>query len=405
MRIRSVIISGIFFLLIGVFLGRITAPAQANVGSALQVLKGRSSSETKKVDFQLFWDAWKLVEDRYVKQPPDEQKMLEGAIDGMLGGLGDPYTAYMPADAAKQLEEDLKGSFEGIGAEIGFREEVLALIAPLPNSPAERAGLIPEDLIVEIDGTTTDELSLSEAVAKIRGKEGTMVTLGIFRKNWNEVRKIEIKRERIDVQGTNLSFVERDGKKLAILHILTFDNETAKETSAQLTEIQKQGAQGIILDLRNNPGGLLTSAVDIAGLFLPRGTQVVTESFRNGKENRLQTKTAPETTLPMVVLANGGSASAAEILAGALKDQAMIPLIGEKTFGKGSVQEIESLKDGSSIRLTIAYWLTPKGTHLEGEGITPDIEVGRSEEDRTAGRDPQRDKAVEVLMGRLPATK
>ncbi|MCA9375539.1 MAG: S41 family peptidase [Candidatus Doudnabacteria bacterium] len=388
----------------GTLIGRATAPSvgAGAEGDVTQVLSGRNSSETRDVDFKIFWEVWHLVEDKHVQQPLDYQAMLEGAIAGMLNGLEDPYTAFMSSSASEQFEEDLGGSFQGIGAEIGFRDQVLAIVAPLPETPAERAGLRAGDWILEIDGESTEELSLLEAVSRIRGERGTAVTLGILREGEDELLPIEIIRDEIDIKATELSFEERDGKKLAVLGILTFDQETTKEVKEQLDVIEKEGADGIVIDLRNNPGGLLNASIDIADLFLPDGQLVVTEQFRNGKKNEFHTKHGVTTDLPVVVLVNVGSASASEIVAGALKDQAGAPLVGEKTFGKGSVQELETLKDGSSVRITVAEWLTPAGTHLDGEGLTPDIEVAITNEDVEAGQDPQKEAALEELQTRIP---
>jgi carboxyl-terminal processing protease len=349
-------------------------------------------------DFSLFWDAWRVVQEDYVGTDPlDFQKMVYGAIDGMIGSLGDPYTNFMTAQDTKIFLEDVEGAFSGVGMEIGIRDEKLKVIAPLEGTPAEQAGLRADDHIVRIDEDTfTSDLTIDEAVSYIRGPEGSIVILSIFREGWQEPRDFEIKRAVISIPS--LRYEVKEGN-IAYVKLFQFSEALRVDFRDTARKIAASGADKIIIDVRNNPGGFLHVAVDIAGYFVDRGDIVVIEDFGEG-QNRYEHKATGRSELKnfkVVVLMNKGSASASEILAGALRDNNNILLIGEKSFGKGSVQEIKKLKDNSSIKVTIAKWLTPKGDLIAEKGLEPDIEVEITEDDFDSGRDPQLDLAIEEL--------
>ncbi len=354
----------------------------------------------KDLDFSLFWEAWRLIEEKYTDTSKiDKQKMFYGAINGMVDSLNDPYTVFMdPAETVK-FDEELSGVFDGIGAEIGVKKNIITIIAPLPDTPAEKAGLKAGDKIYKIDEIVVVDLSLNEVVSLIRGPKGTTVALTIVRGEETETREIKIVRNTIIVKSVELEFKNTDKGTIAHLKISRFGEETFSDVKIFSKEILKKGAKGIVLDLRNNPGGFLDSSVDIAGIFLPANRIVTIEKFNNdNKENYLTDGKNELGKIPLVVLANEGSASASEILAGALRDNRQIKIIGKKTFGKGSVQEVKDfIKDGSSIKITVAEWLTPSGKNINKEGISPDIEVEVSLEDFEAGKDPQMEKALEVL--------
>lgn len=365
----------------------------------------QNQGKPEDVDFELFWDTWRLLEEKYSDPSKiDKNKMLYGAISGMVKSLDDPYTAFMDPEDTKKFAEELNGTFEGIGAPVGIRKGILTIVdPPISDSPAERAGLKPLDKILKINETETTDLTIDEAVSMIRGPKGTVVTLTILREKETDTREIKVTRDTIIVKGVELSYKDSDKGKIAVLKISRFGEDTFNDVNTAANDILAKDAKGIVLDLRGNPGGLLNSAVDIAGVFLPPGQTVTIESYNDKNRDRDKTyKTRGDNKLgklPIVILANGGSASASEILAGALHDNRGVRIIGEKTFGKGSVQELEDLKGKSSIKITVARWLTPLGKNINKDGIKPDIEIKMTIEDYEANKDPQLDKAVEVVLG------
>lgn len=356
----------------------------------------KNEGTPQNLDFSLFWDTWRLLQEKYAGKP-DETKMFYGAIKGMVASLDDPYTIFMDPEETKKFSEELSGTFDGIGAEIGMKKNIITIIAPLPDSPAEKAGLKAMNKVLKINDTVTADMTINEAVSLIRGPKGTIVTLIILRGNETETREIKITRDTIVVKSVELKFNTSTPRKIAILKISRFGEDTFDNVSAAADEILKQGAKGIVLDLRNNPGGFLDSAVNIAGLFMPEGQIVTIKSYNNRKENYTTSGNSKLAKIPIVVLVNEGTASAAEILAGALRDDRQVKLIGEKTFGKGSVQEVENLKDNSSLKITIAEWLTPSGKNINKEGIAPDSEIKMTKEDYEADKDPQMDEALKNL--------
>lgn len=335
------------------------------------------------IDFSLFWRVWDTLDSSYFdKSKIDPVRMVYGAISGMVGAVGDPYTAFLPPEENKVVEEDLSGSFEGVGIQIGFKGKQLAVIAPLPNTPADEAGVMAGDFIVGIldeskgIDTTTVGINLSDAVKMIRGKAGTKVTLFLLREGSIQPIKVEIERKAIDVPSVIVSYVG-ENKDIAHIQLLKFGGETYSEWQKEIKQINKHNPAitKIILDLRNNPGGYLQASVDVAGDFVKTGSVIVIED-KGG--DRIEFKTTRYATLQnkkVVVLINPGSASASEILAGALRDLKGIKLIGETSFGKGTIQEPIQLEKGSSLHITTAKWLTPNGTWVNEKGLTPDIEV------------------------------
>jgi carboxyl-terminal processing protease len=351
----------------------------------------------EEIDFSLFWEAWAKLQERFVdKEKFDVQKMIYGAISGMVKSLEDPYTVFLNPEDAKRFIEDVKGTFEGVGMEIGTKKGQLQVIAPLEGTPAQKAGLRAGDKIVKVDDTLTLDITLDEAVNLIRGPKGTEVTLTIFREEWGQTQEIKIIRGVIEIPS--LKWEVKD-ENIAYLKLYHFSEKASFDFREAAIEILTSPARKIILDLRNNPGGYLEVAQDIAGWFLKRGQIVVIEDFGLEREQKIY-KTQGNASLaeyPMVILINQGSASGSEILAGALRDNRGIKLIGEKSFGKGSVQELERLKGGSSLKITVAKWLTPKGELITDIGLEPDIEIEMTEEDYEEDRDPQLDKALEII--------
>ena len=321
--------------------------------------------------------------------------MIYGAISGMVSSLKDPYTVFMPPEDTKVFKEDVSGEFQGVGMEIEIRKGELTVVAPLEGTPAKLAGLRSGDKIIKVDDTYTRELTLNEAVKLIRGPKGTPVVLTVFREGWSELREFEIIRDVIEIPSLTWEIREGDIAYIELYHF----SETGRLAFRQAAiEILNSSAKSIVLDLRNNPGGYLEVAQDIAGWFLERGQLITIEDF-GGKEENKDYKAQGSAQLlsyPLVVLINRGSASGSEILAGALRDNRDILLIGEKSFGKGSVQTLEELKQGS-IKVTIAKWLTPNGDLIDGEGLSPDVEIEMTEEDYNEERDPQLNKAIELI--------
>ena len=351
----------------------------------------------ENIDFSLFWDAYYKLQKNFVDPVKlDAQKIIYGAISGMAKSLGDPYTSFFDPEEAKRFEQDLSGSFEGIGVEIGLKKNQLTIIAPLKDTPGQKAGLKAGDIIVEINGKNTIDMSIDEAVSLIRGKKGTEVTLTIFRDGWKNTKDIKIIRDTINIPS--IEWELKDGN-IAYIHIYLFDQSLSSKFNKIALEILTSPAQKIILDLRDNPGGYLEVSQDIAGWFLKKGQIVTIENFGQDKDKKYY-KTegnANFSEYPTVVLINQGSASASEILAGALRDNRNIKLIGEKSFGKGSVQEVLDLRDGSMLKITIAKWLTPKGNSISEVGLTPDIKVELTDADFEEQKDPQLDKAFEII--------
>lgn len=349
----------------------------------------RDKNKPANTDFSLFWDAWKVIDDRYVKKPNDQDR-VHGAIAGMVASLGDPYTMFMKPSENERFSQDISGNFEGIGAELVQKDGYITVVAPLDNSPAQRSGLMAGDIIIKIDDKDAPG-TLDEGVKLIRGKKGTEVKLTVVR--GGKEKEITIVRDTVEVKSVSYSL--KDG--IAVVKLNQFSANTTEQLDEILKKVSADKPKGLVLDLRNNPGGLLDKAITITSHFIEPGS-VVIERDKDGKETVLRTEAvANRVTLPMVVLINKGSASASEILAGAIQDAERAQLVGETSFGKGSVQTIENLKDGSAVRVTIAEWLTPKKREINKVGITPDITVGLSEEDVAAGRDPQLDKALELL--------
>lgn len=350
----------------------------------------------KDVNFELYWSTWNIIKNQYYNKDVPDTKLFYGSLQGLVAALGDPYSVFMTPTDATQFQEDLKGSFEGIGAEIAVKNTQLIVVAPLDDSPAMKAGLKPKDYILKINGTSTAGMSSGQAVTLIRGKKGTEVTLNIFREGWKEPKDIKIVRDQITVKSVSLEL--KNNGTVAVIKVRQFNDDTYPLLDSAITQLTANSQiKGIILDLRSNPGGYLDVAVQMAGEWDGEQT-VVSEKNRNGVETLHKAfKTPRLANYKTIVLVDGGSASASEIVAGALKDWGKARLVGMKTFGKGSVQTLDDLADGSQIKITIAKWFTPKGNSIDEQGIEPDIKVDLTEEDFNKDRDPQLDKALEIL--------
>lgn len=359
----------------------------------------------EKIDFSLFWESWDKLQKNYINpEKLNNQNMIYGAISGLIDSLGDPYTTFFNPTDTKLFLEDVSGHFEGVGMEVGIRKGQLQIIAPLEGTPAKKAGLRPGDKIIKIDDVLTAELKIEEAINLMRGPKGTEVSLYILREGWEAPKEFKIKRAVIEIPSLKWELINLNGEadkegEIAYLRLYQFSEKANSDFSKAAIEILKSPAKKIILDLRNNPGGYLEIAQEIAGWFLNRGQIVVVEDF-NIRQDQIVYKTEGNANLldyPTVILINQGSASASEILAAALRDNRGIKLIGETSYGKGSVQELESLSGGSSLKITVADWLTPKGDRINNVGLEPDIKIEMAEEDYAQDRDSQLEKAIEII--------
>ncbi|MEK7211180.1 MAG: S41 family peptidase [Patescibacteria group bacterium] len=369
------------------------APVPKN-GKVLN-MEARPDYLSKDVDFDLFWRVWNMAKAKYVNQPINEVGMFYGAIAGMVASLGDPYSVFFEPQTAKEFSAELAGTLEGIGAELGVKNNQITIITPLADSPAEAAGIKAGDKILAIDGVDTTGMSVDYAVKLIRGPAGTKVNLTIGRDGLAKAEEITITRAKIVIKSVQWRMLEKEN--IAYLRISQFSDVTVAEFDRAVKKIVAQQPKGLVVDLRGNPGGYLDASVQIAGDWVKDGV-IVYEQFTNDIREEYRTRGAARLlNIPTVVLVNNGSASASEILAGALQDYGLAKLVGEKTFGKGSVQDYETFKDGSALKITIAEWLTPKERNINKEGIVPDVEVKLTEDDFKAGKDPQLEKAVELL--------
>lgn len=375
---------------------------KANINRALTVSFSRQVPSDINVNMDVFWTVWKVLSDKYYdKSKLDPNKMIYGAVGGMVNSLGDPFTMFLPPDQNKTINEDLSGSFSGVGIQIGFdKNGTLMVQSPLPGSPAEKAGVKAGDFIAHIKDVgrnidkDTNGINLGDAVSAIRGPVNSTVTLTLVRPGTQAPIKVGLVRAKIDVPSVVLTYVG-EGSKIADLKVNSFDAQTPDEWNKEVDQVLAKGSvTGIIVDLRNNPGGYLQDAVDLSGEFLKAGTTVVIEQDGNGKQIPYpSTKTGRFLGLPVVVLINGGSASASEIMTGALQDQVKAKTVGTKSFGKGTVQEPLDINGGGGLHVTVAKWLTPNGTWVHGTGITPDFVV----ENQTATVDAQLNKAIELF--------
>ncbi len=392
-NILLVLSIGIFLFGSGYRLGEYKSLSSAITGTDYSVLNAKNPSSLKNLDFSLFWETWNKLEEKYVdKKKLDPQKMLYGAIKGMTASLDDPYTFFMTPTENQQSKNDLDGKFEGIGAQLGLKDNVIVIIAPLKNSPAEVAGIQTGDIVSKVDDQSVKGWTLMQAVSKIRGTKGTKVKLTVMRGakeiSFNIIRdvinvaSVELNFNKVNDKSSQATVEDQIPSNIAYLKLNIFGSNTNDEWDKAIDTIAQKWnnkeVKGMILDLRDNPGGFLESAVYLASDFLPKGNLVVKqESASSSIENQEYdvVRTGRLLDIPLVVLVNKGSASASEILSGALRDHKRAKLIGEKTFGKGSVQEAVSLSNSSGLHVTVAKWILPNGDWIMGKGINPDIAV------------------------------
>jgi len=354
-----------------------------------------ASTLSEDINFKTFWDVWDFAKEDYYEQPVSDQDLFYGSMKGLMAGLGDPYSVFFDPEETKEFNADLNGSFEGIGAQIDVdKNGQLVIVAPLPGSPAETMNIKSGDKILAIDGLSTVGMSTEEAVSKIRGLKGTDVVLTITRDGLESAMEITITRDTIVIDSVKLEMRD-DG--IGVVSLYFFNEDTNALFTSAVNDLLAKGAKSIILDLRSNPGGLLDTAISVASAWTGEQT-VVIENVKGDKQAFVGSADARLAGIPTVVLVDGGSASASEIVAGALQDYGLAKLVGTQTFGKGSVQDYRELEDGSAVKMTIAEWLTPKERSINHVGIAPDFIVEYTAENAEADVDPQMDKAIELLL-------
>lgn len=397
-NIRLVLISILTFLL-GWQLGHRDIQVKWATYKPTVSIINKEPPKNINIDFKLFWDTWDLVSRQYFdKKAIDPNKLFYGSIAGMVSAIGDPYTVFLPPEQQKTTKEELNGSFDGVGIQLGFdKDKRLVVIAPLKGTPAEKVGIKPQDMIVKIGDKDTNGMSLPEAVKLIRGPKGTQISLTIFQDGDSDTKTYTLTRETIVVKSVESVFKDTiSGKKVAVIKLSRFGERTKDEWTEAVNEIVSNKPSAVVLDVRNNPGGFLEGAVFVLSEFLDSGDVVLQENNEGERVPFKVNRIGKLTKLPVVVLINKGSASASEIVAGALQDRKRARLVGEKSFGKGTIQEAQELPHQTGIHITVSKWLTPNGRWVnETEGFEPDIKVESGKEDLT--KDLQLEKALELL--------
>jgi len=355
-----------------------------------------SKTRSSEVSFDQFWSVWDKIKANHVTQPVDDVQLFYGAMQGLVAGLNDPYSIYFPPNEADQFSKDLSGKFEGIGAEIDIKDDMLTVVAPLPESPAQLAGILPGDKIVAIDKQSTVGVSVEDAVSKIRGEKGTEVVLTVLRDqdNFSDISII-----RGTIKTPTVKFEQKENG-IAYIRIYYFNDQTAIDFEKIVGKLSLKDVKGLVIDMRSNPGGLLKTSVEVASEWLGNADVVVKETYNNGKDNQYQsTGKHLLRDIKTVVLIDNGTASGAEIVAGALQDYGKATIIGQKSYGKGSVQDFEVLPDGSALKLTVAKWFTPLGRSIDKGGIEPDevIEDMYAEKYLETKQDIGLERAIELL--------
>jgi len=362
--------------------------------SPVMAEKSMAPPPAPEEEFRLFWEAWRIVENEFYRRPIDSKELTYGAIRGALSTLEDENTAFIIPEHIAIIREDLTGTFEGIGALVEMNEDGYLVIAePLAGRPADLVGLKAGDLVLEVDGVEIRGMNLIEAISLIRGPKGTTVRLTIRRQGVAEPFEVEIVRQRIELRTIEYRLLKGE---IGYIKLNEFNSQARRQLRAALTDLLAKNPRGLILDLRDDPGGLVTAAIDVGSEFIAEGV-IMSERGKDREEDHEAQGGGLATEIPLVVLVNGGSASASEIVAGAIQDYGRGILIGERTVGKGSVQVQHQLSDGSGLRITIAHWFTPHGRLIEGAGLIPDVEVYITDEDLASGLDPQLELAIDYL--------
>lgn len=391
--VSLVVLTAVFFG--GLYTGRARSRLAGFSGKQIALAEKESGVTITSQDLDLYWEVWSNLKNNFVdKSKVSDKTLFYGSLRGLAASTGDPYTVFMDPGEAKEFSNDLSGTFSGIGAEVGMRNNIVTIIAPLDGTPAKKAGLRPGDKIYAINGRTTVDMSVDAAVKLIRGEKGTPVTLTVIR-GTEKPKDYKITRDTIVIKSVTTQ-MRSDG--LMLIRVSSFNSDTVSLFNDAVQQALTKNPKGIILDMRNNPGGYLDAAVSVASEWIKDGPIVVEEEANNQRSEYLANGRARLANFPTVILVNGGSASASEILAGALRDYKKATLVGEKTFGKGSVQNLESLSNGSVLKVTVAHWLTPAGDFINDKGLEPNINVPLTAVDAEKNVDPQMTKAIQLLL-------
>lgn len=389
----------IVLLILGSFWGGIHVGANNISGIDKVLLANKEIGVTTQADFSPFWEVWNTINEKYPKADKiTDQNRIYGAISGLVGSLEDPYSVFFSPDDAQAFEEEIAGNFTGVGMEVGIKDKILTVIAPLKNTPAYRANIKPGDKIIKIDETSAVGMSIEKAIKLIRGEKGTTITLTIVREGEKEPIEIKIIRDTINIPTLD-SELRSDG--VFVIKLYSFSANSANLFRNAIKKFAEAKTDKLLLDLRGNPGGYLSSAVDISSWFLPKGKIIVIEDYNKDKKQtafRSKGYNAFNDNLKFVILINGGSASASEIVAGAMQDHGRAKLVGTQSFGKGSVQEAIKITPDTLLKITVAKWLTPNGNLIAEKGLTPDYKVEITKADLDAKADPQLKKAIEILL-------
>jgi carboxyl-terminal processing protease len=389
-----ILLSGVFS--VGAYVGYNNRPAIEKVLSVIH--KEPQLGITTTADFNSFWKVWNLINEKsiYADKASDQDRVW-GAISGLVASLDDPYSVFFPPKENKAFNDEIRGSFSGIGAEIGMKDKVLTIIAPLKDTPAWKSGIKKGDKILKINNIDTSDMTVDKAISLIRGPTGTVVALTIIRPNENKTREFKITRDNIDIPTVDTELLKDN---IFVIKFYSFSQNSDSLFRDALIKFANSGSHKLIIDLRGNPGGYLDSAVNIGSWFIDEGKIIVSEDFGGNRKPQIYRSHGPRLfndNLKLVVLVDGGSASASEILAGALQEHGIATLVGEQTFGKGSVQELVNVTDDTSLKVTVAKWLTPNGTSISLKGLTPDVKVSITDQDIANHNDSQQNKAVEIL--------
>lgn len=387
------ILLGFLIFGFGIFVGVKNEPAVNKIKN----IAGKSTEIETNADFSPFWKAWQTINEKYPSLEKEDQEKVYGAISGLVDSLDDPYSVFFDPEETKLFESDIGGSFGGVGIEIGMKDKILTVIAPMKNTPAYNAGIKSGDKIIKINDESTSGISIDSAIKMIRGDVGTVVRLTTFREGDNAPKELKITRATIDIPTLDTE-IRPDG--IFVIKLYSFSANSGDLFRRALKEFTESGSDKLLLDLRGNPGGYLEMAVDIASWFLDGGKTVAIEDFGENKEQKIYRSNGYDIfneNLKFVVLVDEGSASASEIFAGAMQDHKKAILVGSKSYGKGSVQEIVKVTQNTILKITVAKWLTPNGQSISLKGLTPDYEISISEKDSKSKKDPQLDKAVQLL--------
>ncbi|MDQ5971435.1 MAG: carboxyl-terminal processing protease [Patescibacteria group bacterium] len=400
-KYKNKILYTVYFLAIsigiftfGVYVGFSERPAIDKITN----IKNTVNTQATVTDFDPYWKVWNVLSNKSIKaKEVTDQERLWGSIQGLASSFNDPYTVFFPPEENKLFNDTIKGSFSGIGAEVGLKNKLITIISPLKDSPSFKAGLLSGDVIVKIDGKETKNMSIDAAINLIRGQKGTIVELTIFRSGEKKTRNLSIVRDTVEIPTIETE-MRKDG--IFVIRFFSFSENSGNLFNDALKEFTKSKSDKLILDLRGNPGGYLSVAVEIASNFIAEGKTIAIEDFGNSRDQEIYRSYGSNTLKDIpkfVILVDGGSASASEILAGALKEHKVATIVGSTTFGKGSVQELVRITDDTSLKVTIAKWLTPNGLSISDHGLEPDVKVNFTEKDIENKNDPQLEKAVEIL--------